>query len=151
LEVSKRACTRSRNDHREEVLIIYYGYTQQARPVADKTADVLRDRGCDVRLTAIEFVDPRYTKRFAKFPFERPYRDLFAMLLPQLRRATGQIILSEEAPAGDYDLICAGSPTWWLKTCMPVRSFMKSDAAATLLKGKKFAAYAVCRRYCATT
>jgi menaquinone-dependent protoporphyrinogen IX oxidase len=130
-----------------QVLIIYYTHTQQARRVADKTADVLRDRGCDVRLTAIEFVDPRYARRFANFPFGRLYRDLFVMLAPQLRRATGQITLSEEALAGEYDLICVGSPTWWLTTCMPVRSFMKSDAAAKLFKGKKFAAYVVCRRY----
>jgi hypothetical protein len=30
-----------------QVLIIYYTHTQQARRVADKTADVLRDRGCE--------------------------------------------------------------------------------------------------------
>ena len=30
---------------------------------------------------------------------------------------------------------------------MPVRSFMKSDLAPQLLVGKRFAAFAVCRRY----
>jgi hypothetical protein len=30
---------------------------------------------------------------------------------------------------------------------MPVRSFMKSEAAGRLLKGKRFAAFVVCRHY----
>lgn len=38
-------------------------------------------------------------------------------------------------------------PTWWLKTSVPVRSFLKSDAAGRLLDGKRFSAFVVCRRY----
>src|SRR5262249_34437065 len=45
------------------------------------------------------------------------------------------------------DFVCIGSPTWWLTTCMPVRSFMESELAGQLLAGKRFAAFAVCRRY----
>jgi hypothetical protein len=30
---------------------------------------------------------------------------------------------------------------------MPIRSYLKSDAAATLLDGRSFAAFVVCRRY----
>ena len=37
---------------------------------------------------------------------------------------------------GEYDLVCIGSPTWWLKTSVPVRSFMKSDTAGRLLSGE---------------
>ena len=48
---------------------------------------------------------------------------------------------------GDYDLVCIGSPTWWLRTSVPVRSYLKSDAAGRVLKGKHFAAFVVCRRY----
>jgi menaquinone-dependent protoporphyrinogen IX oxidase len=129
------------------VLIVYYSFTQQARRVAEATADVLRDRGCEVRLAAIEFTDDRYADRFSRFPFRRVYYDLFTMLPAQLRRATGQIRVPEDALADNYDLICIGSPTWWLTTCMPVRSFLKSEAAARLLKGKRFAAFVVCRRY----
>ena len=70
-----------------------------------------------------------------------------AVVPAQLRRATGEIRIPEEAREGEYDLVCIGSPTWWLTTCMPIRSFMKSDAAARLLKQKRFAAFVVCRRY----
>ena len=40
-----------------------------------------------------------------------------------------------------------GSPTWWIKTSVPIRSWLKSDAAGRVLKSKRFAAYVVCRRY----
>ena len=71
--------------------------------------------------------------------------DLLWMLPSQLRRATGEIRIPEEAREGKYDLVCIGSPTWWLTTCMPIRSFMKSDAAARLLRQKRFAAILICR------
>ena len=69
------------------------------------------------------------------------------MLPAQLRRATGQIRIPDEARETQYDLVCIGSPTWWLTTCMPIRSFMKSDPAGRLLDRRRFTAFVVCRRY----
>src|SRR3954470_24221161 len=129
------------------VLVVYYTYTQQSLRVAEALAGVLRDRGCDVRLARIELTDSRYAERFTRFPLRHAYLDIFGMLPAQLRGATGEIRLPDEATHGDYDLVCIGSPTWWLKTSVPIRSFLKSDAAERLLKGKRFAAYVVCRRY----
>ena len=40
-----------------------------------------------------------------------------------------------------------GSPTWFFMTCMPLRSYLKSDEARTVLAGKPFSVYVVCRRY----
>ena len=45
---------------RPSVLFIYFTYTNQTRKVIDAMAEVLRGRGCDVQLAAIEFTDPRY-------------------------------------------------------------------------------------------
>jgi hypothetical protein len=69
------------------------------------------------------------------------------MMPAQLRSATGEIRIPDEAKDGEYDLVCIGSPTWWIKTSVPVRSFLKSDTAGRLLDGKRFAAFVVCRRY----
>jgi menaquinone-dependent protoporphyrinogen IX oxidase len=132
---------------RPKVLFVYYTYSQQTRSVVEEMASVLRDLGCEVWDARIEFTDPRYAERFSRFPFRHVYRDLFAMFPAQMRRTTGQIRVPDEAREGDYDCVCIGSPTWWLTTCMPVRSFMKSDLARQLLAGKPFAAFAVCRRY----
>jgi hypothetical protein len=63
------------------------------------------------------------------------------------RPATGQIRVPDSVREGDYDLVCIGSPTWWLNPCMPIRSFMQSDLAGMVLAGKPFAAIVVCHRY----
>ena len=132
---------------RLQVLFVYYSYTQQTLKVVEAMADMLRERGCEVRQARIEFTDPRYADRFSRFPLRHVYLDVLGMLPAQLRRATGQIRVPDEAREGDYDLVCIGSPTWWLTTCMPIRSFMKSDLAGRLLDRKRFAAFVVCRRY----
>jgi menaquinone-dependent protoporphyrinogen IX oxidase len=132
---------------RPQVLLVYYTYTQQTLKVIEAMAGVLRERGCEVRQARIEFTDPRYADRFSRFPLRHALLDILGMLPAQLRRATGQIRIPDEAREGGYDLVCIGSPTWWLTTCMPIRSFMKSDAAVRLLKQNRFAAFVVCRRY----
>src|SRR5207344_1904736 len=45
------------------------------------------------------------------------------------------------------DLVCIGSPTWWLSTNVPIRSFLVSETAGKVLNGKKFAVAVPCRRY----
>jgi hypothetical protein len=95
----------------------------------------------------IEFTDPHYAKNFKVFPFRHAVFGILPLLWPQLRRQTGQIRIPDEAKAGDYDLVCFGSPTWFFTTAMPLRSYLKSDEARTVVAGKPFAAYVVCRRY----
>ena len=132
---------------RPRVLFVYYTYTQQTLKVVEAMAEVLRERGCEVQQGAIELTDSRYAKRFSVFPLRHVYRDLFGMVPAQLRGETGEIRIPDAAREGDYDLICIGSPTWWIKTCMPMRSYLKSDAAGRILNRKRFAAFVVCRRY----
>jgi hypothetical protein len=129
------------------VLFVYYTFTKQALKVTEDMESVFRDRGWDIDRAEIEFIDERYKDRFARFPLKHRYLDIIALLPAQLRRATGEIRIPPQAEGGDYDLVVIGSPTWWLTTCMPIRSYMKSDAAANLLKGRSVAAFVVCRRY----
>ena len=132
---------------RPRVLFVYYSYTQQTRKVVEAMAEVLRERNCEVVQAPIEFTDARYAERFTVFPLRHVYRDLFGMIPAQIRGATGEIRIPDVAQEGDYDLVCIGSPTWWMKTSMPIRSFLKSDAAGRVLNGKRFTAFVVCRRY----
>jgi len=129
------------------VLFLYYTFTKQALRVTEDMEAVFRDRGWDIERAEIQFTDSRYVKNFAHFPMRHRYFDVIRMLPAQLRRATGEIRLPPEAEGGDYDLVVIGSPTWWLTTCMPIRSYLKSDDAANLLRGKSVAAFVVCRRY----
>lgn len=129
------------------VLVVYYSYTQQTRRVAEETADVLRGRGCAVNLAAIEFTDPRYAKRFKEFPMPRPFREVVAMIPAELRHRPAQIRIPDIVTERDYDLVFIGSPTWWLSTDVPIRSFLESDTARQVLNGTPFAAAVCCRRY----
>ena len=135
------------NGARAQVLLVYYTHTNQAKRVSESMAEVLRSRGCEVTEAGIEFTDPHYAKNFSAFPFKHAVFSILPLLWPQLRRKTGQIRIPGEAETGHYDLICFGSPTWFFRTCMPLRSYLKSDEARTILAGKPFAAYVVCRRY----
>src|SRR4249920_2272 len=126
----------SSNDIRKtkpRVLVVYYSHTQQAKRVSDALAEVLRGRGYDASQAGIEFTDPHYAKNFKVFPFRHAVFGIVPLLWPQLRRKTGQIKIPEEATRGDYDLVVLGSPTWFFMTCMPLRSYLKSDAARTVL------------------
>jgi menaquinone-dependent protoporphyrinogen IX oxidase len=133
--------------HKPSILIVYYTYTQQALKVAEAMADRFRERGCDVELAKVELTDERWAERFTRFPLKHAYGDVLGMLGAQLRGATGDIQIPENAQTGDYDLICIGSPTWFFKPSIPIRSYLKSEPAGKLLDGTPFAIYVVCRRY----
>jgi hypothetical protein len=129
------------------VLFVYYTYTNQTAKVVEAMADVLRERACDVAVAAIEFTEPRYVERFKEFPMPHPLREVLAMIPAELRRRPGQIGIPDIVTEREYDLVCFGSPTWWLSTNVPIRSFLESETAARVLHGKRFTAAVPCRRY----
>jgi menaquinone-dependent protoporphyrinogen IX oxidase len=130
-----------------KVLLVYYTYTQQSRLVAEAMAGVLRDRGCDVQEASIGFTDKRWVERFSQFPLKHAIFGLLAMAPAQIRGATGEIDIPAAAREGDYDLVCIGSPTWFFRQSVPIRSYLKSEEAKRILDGKRFTAFVVCRRY----
>jgi hypothetical protein len=130
------------------VLFVYFTYTNQTQKVIDAMAEVLRGRNIGVTLAAIEFTDPRYADRFREFPMPHPFRELVGMIPAESpRRRPAKIVIPDVVTEREYDLVCIGSPTWWLSTDVPVRSFLESDTAGRVLKGKPFAAAVCCRRY----
>ena len=129
------------------VLIVYYTFTKQTGLVVQAMSDRFTEQGCDVTQAPIEFTDPHYGKRFSKLPMRYPVMKIVSMLPAQVRRKSAEIGIPNEAQDGDYDLVVFGSPTWWLTTNMPVRSYLESPAAKNVLDGKPFAAASVSRRY----
>ena len=135
-------------DMKSRVLIVYYTYTKQTGRVADAIAKQLEARGCEVTKAMIELTDQRWVpKLFSQFPLKHPISQVSTMLVPQIRHRTGEIRIPEEAQAGDYDLVVIASPTWWIQTSMPIRSYLESPAAKVILDGKPFATVSVSRRY----
>jgi hypothetical protein len=129
------------------VLFVYYSYTKQTLKVVETMAGVFRNRGFNVALAEIEFTDPRYAERFKEFPMPHPYIELFGMIPPELFRTIGKIRIPAIVTELEYDFVCIASPTWWLSTNVPIRSFLESEVAGRVLKGKRFAVAVVCRRY----
>lgn len=130
-----------------KVLIVYYSLTRQAGRVADAMASALESRGCEVTKALIEFTDQRWVPKLSEFPMKRPFPQITSILPAQLRHKTGEIRVPPEAQAGDYDLVLLASPTWWFQTSMPIRSYLESPAAKTILDGKPFATVSISRRY----
>ena len=106
------------------VLILYYSFTHQTRRVADAMAEVFDELGWEVERCNIEFIDERYR---IELPFRPVIRNLLSWLPAQVLGKTCAVHVPEEVVAADYDLICLGSPTWWLNPAMPVVSFLKSS------------------------
>ncbi|MGP0032940.1 MAG: flavodoxin family protein [Acidimicrobiales bacterium] len=130
------------------MLFVYYSFTQQTKKVVDAMAEVLQSRGCDVHLAAIKLTDSRYLKRFSEFPMPHPWLDVLKMIPAELlSNRPAEIGIPDVVTDREYDFVCIGSPTWWLSTDLPIRSFLQSDAAGILLKGKPFAAAVLGRRY----
>jgi len=132
---------------RPTVLIVYYTLTKQTERVAEAIADAFEARGCEVTKALIEFTDDRWVPKLSQFPMKRPFPQIASILPAQLRHKTGEIGIPPEAEGGDYDLIVLASPTWWFQTSMPIRSYLESRAAQTVLKGKPFATASISRRY----
>src|SRR5204863_9930558 len=76
-----------------------------------------------------------------------PFLEGSGMIPAQLLRRPGKLRVPEVVTDREYDLVCIGSPTWWLSTNVPVRSFLQSEAGSRVLMGKQFAAAIPCRRY----
>ncbi len=135
------------SDTAPKVLVVYFSLTQQAARVAEAMARALTDRGCEVTRAAIEFTDERWVEKLSQFPMHRPILQLGSILPAQLRHKTGEIRIPPEAQTGDYDLVLLASPTWWFQTSMPIRSYLASPGAMTVLSGKPFACVSISRRY----
>lgn len=130
-----------------KALVVYYTFSQQTGRVAEAMAASLAAHGFEVEAAAIEFTDPKWAKRFSTVPMKFPALQIPTILIPQRRRKTGEIRIPDAARRGPYDLVVIGSPTWWLTTNMPIRSYLKSPAAQLILNGTPFAAFSVSRRY----
>jgi hypothetical protein len=128
-----------------KVTFVYFSYTKQTKRVMDAMAEVFQQRGWDVQAAPIAFTDHRWTARFSTFPL--PMLNLLGMFLPQLRGATGEIEIPDAAGRPGSELVIIGSPTWFFRTSIPMRSYLKSAEARNLLDGTRFAVMVVCRRY----
>ena len=142
-----KGCDGVEDQARPKALIVYYSFSHQTERVADAIADELSRRGVDVTKTPIAFTDKRWAARFETVPMRFPMIKIVGMLPAQLRHATGEIQTPPAAATDGYDLVVVGSPTWWFRVSIPMRSWLTSPAAKVVLSGTPFAAFTTSRRY----
>jgi flavodoxin len=130
-----------------KTLVVYFTLTQQAGRVAEAIARALDAQGCDVTKAPIEFTDQRWVPALSQFPMKHPMLRIATILIAQFRHKTGEIVIPPEAKSDAYDLVVIASPTWWLQTSMPIRTYLESPEAKTVLSGKPFACASISRRY----
>jgi len=123
-------------------LLLYYSLTGQASRAVEAAARACRDAGWDPAVCRIDFADAA----------QRPSRPFtLADTRHWVAAATdGAVMDMTYEPAGalegEYDLVLLFTNTWNKHPSVPVNSFLKGPAARSVLSGRPFAVYAICRR-----
>ncbi|NMD58157.1 flavodoxin family protein [Tsukamurella conjunctivitidis] len=130
---------------RPRALLLSYSFTGQSERLVRAAGDALVERGWEVVDARLELTDRRYAPRLSRFPLRHVWRTMLSLVPAQARGAVGEVRVPPQVNDGPYDLICIGSPTWWDRASIPVRSFLRSDDARRLLAGRRFAVFVACR------
>src|SRR5262245_51171313 len=125
-------------DTKPRARFVYYTFIRKTGGSVEERADALTARDCEVTKAPLEFTDHRFGSRFStpNIPMSWPALRIPSILVSQRLKRTGEIQIPREAQAGDYDLVVIGSPTWWLTTNMPVRSYLESTEAKRVMADK---------------
>lgn len=131
---------------RPTVVIVFFSFTGQTRRVAEVMAEAFRELGWQVIDAPVRLTDERYPLSVPWRPF---WRRLLGWIPPQVLGRTCGVAVPPDVSAGAVacDLVCIGSPTWWLLPAMPLTSFLRDPSARRLLDGRPFAVFAVARAF----
>ena len=66
---------------------------------------------------------------------------------PQVLRRKCLFSLPADIFEQPFNLVCVGSPTWWLQPAIPVTSLLRSESGLRLLNGRPFCVFAVARSF----
>ncbi|WP_276168282.1 dialkylrecorsinol condensing enzyme DarA [Zobellia alginiliquefaciens] len=111
----------------KEVLVVYYSQTGQLRTIIDSVLSPLEQES--VTITYHEIIPEK--------PYEFPWKkERFFDVFPESFLQIPTEINSPEASvlSKKYDLVILGHQVWYLSPSIPLNSFLKSEAAQTLLQ-----------------
>jgi flavodoxin len=123
-------------------LLIYYSLTGQAERAVELAQVECAAQGWEAVLCRVDFADP--AERLAR-PLSVAATKKWVsgakrgMTLPVLYEPAGAL-------AAHYDLVLIFSNTWAGNPCVPIRSFMENVQARSVLAGRKFGVFIICRR-----
>lgn len=121
----------------KNILVIYYSQTNQTRELLDSIlAPILMDSEYNVEVQQINPVVPY------PFPWSRKgFFDVFPETVLGIPIELHDLAIKMK----NYDLVLFGYQPWYLSPSLPIRSFLKSQQAATILKNSKVISVIDCR------
>jgi hypothetical protein len=111
----------------KKVLVIYYTQTGQLREIVDSITRPLKN---DCQLFFEEL------KPVSSYPFPWTGMSFFQAFPESVREIPCQLEPFQHDMNADYDLIILAYQVWYLSPSIPVASFLQSEAANKLFKGK---------------
>jgi hypothetical protein len=112
---------------KKKVLIIFYSQTGQLRQIVDSITEPLK---IDCQLFFEELKpDPTY-------PFPWTGMSFFQAFPESVEEIPCELEPLKNDPETDYDLVILAYQVWYLSPSIPVNSFLKSESAIKILKGK---------------
>jgi len=123
----------------KKVLVVYYTQTGQQKEILDNMLQpLIADPGVTLTFLRIRPV-PDYPFPWDSHRFFDAFPESFLQIPCPLEPVDEQILQD------DYDLIVLGYQVWYLSPSIPFHSFLKSEAANRLLKGRPVITVINCR------
>ncbi|HWK56926.1 MAG TPA: hypothetical protein VNQ80_06305 [Parapedobacter sp.] len=123
----------------KRVLVVYYTQTGQQREILDRLLSPLHDDP-EVELTFHRITPVSdYPFPWDGYTFFDAFPESFLQLPCELEPVDDHILEQ------DYDLIILGYQVWYLSPSIPINSFLKTEAAHKLLRGKPVITVINCR------
>ena len=111
----------------KKVLIVYYSQTGQLKNIIDSVTEPLKDE-CQLFFEEL--------KPVPAFPFPWTGMSFFQTFPESVQEIPCPLEPFQNDPDLDYDLIILAYQVWYLSPSIPVNSFLKSETAVKVLKGK---------------
>jgi hypothetical protein len=122
----------------KKILVIYYTQTGQAKSAIDAVLKPF--------LNNSEYsVDYELIKPKKQLPYPWKYSEFFDVFPENVHGVPFDIEPLAIDANTNYDLVVIGYQPWFLSICRPINSFLLSDAAKKLLKGKPVVTIINCR------
>lgn len=122
----------------KEVLVIYYSQTGQLSDILKNIVSIVKDDRVNITYHQILPKEP-YPFPWTGEAFYDTFPESF-LQIPQPINDVDPVVLRKK-----YDLVLLGYSVWYLTPCIPVNSFLKSDAARKLLKDTAVVTVIGCR------
>lgn len=121
----------------KKVLVIYYTQTGQLQSAVKSTLAPLEQNGVSI--------DYLHIKPKKAYPYPWSYMEFFDIFPETVHGIPTELEPFSINQEADYDLVIIAYQPWFLSICVPINSFLQTEEAKKLLKGKTVVTILACR------